>query len=197
MRVVRRFRFVLLAAVVAIVGASAAAIALADTSPSSTVEQIEAHPRPEAFIASYGLKASEGKAAFTLQDGQTVSVIDSGSTRCMLHGVEAKVAGRCFTEEAVSAGEAITVGDECGSGGENRMEITGLAPEGTVGVRLNSSDGASQETTVVDGAFRFEGTNPAEDGPHPTGVEWLDGNGAASGSAALPVSGDGFCLPIS
>lgn len=198
MRLLSRQNVALLAVLVAAIAASAGAYALASIPASSaTTQQIKAHPGPQAFVAAYGLKASEGQPAFTLHNGQTVSVIDNGATRCLLHGVGSRVAGRCFPATAIGGGAGIAVSDECGSTGKNLMEITGLAPDGTVGVRLNISDGSSQETTVAHGAFRFEGTNPAPGSPYPTGVEWLNGTGAASGSAPLPVSGDEFCLPAS
>jgi len=77
------------------------------------------------------------------------------------------------------------------------MEITGLAPEGAVGVRLISSDGTSQSTSVASGAFRFDGTNPVAGGPYPTGIEWVGNNSNSVGTAGLPVAGDQFCLPTS
>lgn len=196
MRAFRRSRFLLVVTLVAAIGAGAAAIALADT-PGSPVEQLQSHPGPEAFLAPYGVSASERQAVFTLDNGQTVSVIDKESTRCLLHGKESQVVGRCFSAQAVNAGEAVTVSDECGSSGSNLMEITGLAPEGATNVKLSISNGTSQETSVVDGAFRFQGTNPGQGDPYPTGVEWLSGSGGSTGSAGLPVNGDEFCEPTS
>ena len=193
----RRSRLLLVGLLVAALGAGAAAIALADGSPGTPVEQLQSHPGSEAFIAPYGVHASERQAVFTLDNGQTVSVIDKESTRCLLHGKESQVTGRCFADEAVNAGEAVTVSDECGSSGSNRMEITGLAPDGAATVKLNSSDGTSMETSVVDGAFRFEGTNPGQGEPYPTGVEWVSSGGTSTGSAGLPVNGDEFCEPAS
>jgi hypothetical protein len=49
---------------------------------------------------------------------------------------------------------------------------------------------------VIDGAFAFDGTNPAQGAPYPIAVEWEAANAATStATAALPVEGDNFCLP--
>lgn len=133
---------------------------------------------------------------FTLANGEQVRVARTASGRCLLgtRGIR-RVAAVCASNEQTADGRAITVTDECGYAGESRMEITGLAPEGTSAVKLRYSDDASRETTVNEGAFRFEGTNPAEGDPYPTGVEWLNANGLGEGTAPLPVNGDEFCLP--
>jgi hypothetical protein len=197
MRAFRRSRLLLVAVLATVIGAGLAAYALADAGSGSTVDQIKANPGPQAFVQAYNLSTSEGQAAFTLHDGQTVSVLDQGTTRCLLHGIGTQTTGRCFPQAEVSEGQAVTVYDECASGGKNLMEITGLAPAGTAGVRLISSDGSSQDTAVVDGAFKFEGTNPAQGAPYPTNVEWVASSGAAAGSAELPVKAGQFCLPTS
>jgi hypothetical protein len=193
MRHLRRSRVLLVALLVSAIAAGAAAYALASTG-GTPVEQLQANPGPEAFLQANGVNASEAEAAFTLEDGQTVSVINNGSTRCLLHGVGTRKTGRCYQPGEVSEGVALSVYDECGSGEKDLMEITGLAPDGTTGVRLNSSDGTSQETTLIDGAFKFEGTNPAHDAPYPTTVQWIT-DGAASSAVALPVNDHEFCVP--
>jgi len=197
MRHLRRSRLLLVAVLVAAIASGAAAYALADSGQSSPAEQLNANPGPEPFLHASGVTASEAHPAFALQDGQTVSVIEKGSTRCLLHGIGARTAGRCFSEAAITEGAAVTVYDECASSGRHLMEITGLVPPGTTAVRLSSSDGRSQDATVVDGAFKFEGTNPAAGAPYPTAVAWITSSGAATGSADLPVSAGQFCLPTS
>jgi hypothetical protein len=48
-------------------------------------------------------------------------------------------------------GQAVAVADECGSSGENLMEITGLAPEGTAKVHLTMSAGAGERRGDANG----------------------------------------------
>jgi hypothetical protein len=197
MKKLKRSKLMLLGILVAAIGVSFAAYALADGAPGGTVAQMKSAPGPEAFVQSYGLTSSEGQLAFTLKDGESVKVLEKGSSRCLLHGVGSHFDGRCFPDAAVNEGSGISVYDECGTSGKNLMEITGLAPAGVSGVRLLSSDGTSQETSVVDGAFRFEGTNPGQGDPYPTSVQWIKSSSGAGGSAQLPVSGGQFCLPTS
>jgi len=196
MRYFRRSRLLIVALITAAIGVAAAAIALADTG-GSPAEQIKANPGPEAFLAADKVSASQAQAVFTLKNGQAVSVIDSGSSRCLLHRIGSHTVGRCFSEAKVDEGEAITVADECGTSGKNLMEITGLAPAGATGARLAYSDGSSQDATIVDGAFKFEGTNPGQGDPYPTSVSWSGPSSATTSSSALPVSAGQFCLPTS
>jgi len=182
---------------VLVVAAAAAisAYALAAENSGGSAEAIQTHPGPEAFLQAHGVSASEATPAFTLRNGQTVSTIDNGHTRCLLHGIEKLVTGNCFSEAEIAEGEGVTVLDECGTTGKNLMEITGLAPDGAAGVRLLHSDGTIASAPLTDGAFRFEGTNPAEGEPYPTSVEWVGANGGSAGTASLPVRDGKFCLP--
>ncbi len=193
----RRLRFLLVGVLVAVAVAAVCAFAIALGDSGSPAEQIEAHQGPDAFLQAHGVSASEAQPAFTLQNGQTVSTIDTAHTRCLLHGIGKAVTGNCFSEPEVAAGDAVTVADECGTSGNNRMEITGLAPNGTAGVRLSRSDGATEAAAITDGAFKFEGTNPAAGAPYPTSVEWIGSDGGSTGTANLPVSAGKFCLPTS
>jgi hypothetical protein len=191
----RRSRFLVVAALAVAIAAAVSAYAIADGGSGSTAEQLQTHPGPEAFLQAHGVSAAEAQSAFTLRNGQTVSTIDNAQTRCLLHGIGQKVTGNCFIEAEVAEGQAVTVSDECGTSGRNLMEITGLAPAGTEGVRLSSSNGGSQDTTLTDGAFKFEGTNPAQGDPYPTHIEWIDASGDSTGTADLPIKDGQFCLP--
>jgi hypothetical protein len=124
-----------------------------------------------------------------------VAIVGDDLSKCLIRTIGARTGDMCASTSGIAEGHGISVGDECGSSGKNLMEITGLAPEGAMSARLRSSNGTSQRTPVIDGAFRFDGTNPAEGAPYPTGVEWMAASGASMGSAALPVEGDNFCLP--
>ena len=84
--------------------------------------------------------------------------------------------------------------DECGSAGNGLMEIVGIAPEGAAEVRLRFSDGSYSQEPVVEGTFKFDGQNPSQDAPYPTGVQWETG-GIWGATAPLPVHGDEFCEP--
>jgi len=165
---------------------------------ATTVEQLAATPTgPGRFARAYGLNPAEGTVAFSLGNGQSVSVVGDTSGECLIRSGVGGTSEGCDALAAVNEGKGIWVADECGSSGQNRMEITGLAPEGASSVRLDSSNGGHEETTVVDGAFRFEGTNPDAGAPYPAGVEWVASNGHPSGEASLPVNGDEFCSPTS
>jgi len=154
-------------------------------------------PGPGRQLREAGLNAAAAKSAFTLPDGVAAGTVGNATMRCLVLDVRGHTDARCASPSAIAEGRDIGVRDECGSGGRNLMEITGLAPQGTAGVRLASSDGTSQITPVVSGAFKFDGTNPAKGAPYPTGVEWLDGAGGVTGTASLPVGGDEFCMPAS
>jgi len=150
---------------------------------------------PGRLLRADHVSAANAVPVFTLGNGQQVSVASSGKIRCLLRTVAGHLAGEACADTDINEGaRSITVSDECAAGGQNRMEITGLAPEGTTTVRLDYTNDTHEDTTVLDGAFRFEGTNPAPGAAYPTGVEWLS-NGVSGGSAPLPVKEDEFCLP--
>jgi len=175
-------------------GAYAAASSGTDAGPGERAATVA--PGPERQLRASGLNASEAQPLFSLANGERVGLVSNAATKCLVRSLGSRFAGEtCATTAEIAEGHATSVGDECGSTGKNLMEITGLAPEGVVSVRLISSDGTSRSTSVVSGAFKFDGTNPVAGGPYPTGVEWLGGDGGRVGSAGLPVNGDQFCEP--
>ncbi len=196
-----RTRLIVAAAAVMVLAASGVGYAAASdgsTEGAGPIQQwAEAGPGPGTFARANGLNPSSGTPVFSLSNGQNVSVVVGSAAKCLMRSVDGHVSETCGTIAAIDEGQAISVLDECGTDGGNRMEITGLAPDGTASVRLDASDGTDRTTHVVNGAFRFDGTNPAPGSPYPTGVEWLAGTGADVGTAPLPVNGDQFCLPVS
>lgn len=152
-------------------------------------------PGPKHLVRGYELRGATAVPVFTLENGEHVMVLKARGSRCLLRTRHGRPSGEaCASTAGVHGESAIVVTDECGSSGENRMEITGLAAEGATSVRLKESDGNSRLTSVVEGAFRFQGTNPGAGDPYPTEVQWLH-EGTASGTSGLPVNGDEFCLP--
>jgi hypothetical protein len=185
-------------AVLAMSGAGAYAAARSTTAAGPGEQAATVAPGPERQLRSNGLGASEAKPLFTLANGESVGLVSNAATKCLVRSLGGKFAGEtCATPSEIAEGHAISISDECGSPGRDLMEITGLVPEGASEVRLISSDGTSQSTSVTSGAFKFDGTNPAPDAPYPTGVEWVGANGSSAGTAGLPVEGDHFCLPTS
>jgi hypothetical protein len=183
-----------LAAVGGGLGLYAAISAAGERSPTP-VEQLRAEPAgPGRFAKAYGLNIADATPAFTLANGATVSVVESATAKCMLTHRDGHVAETCGRRTAIDAGQAISVTDECGTVGQNAMEITGLAPDGVATVRLNVSDGSSETTPVTHAAFKFDGSNPAANAPYPTGVTWIARDGSQTGKAPLPVEGDRFCV---
>jgi hypothetical protein len=133
---------------------------------------------------------------FSLANGDDVAISTGPAGSCLVRTLAGRDAGEaCASGAGIAEGKGITVTDECGSASRHLMEITGLAPPGTATVLLRSTDGARQTTAVVDGAFRFEATNPTPGAPYPVDVEWLTNTGTSDGSASLPVEGGKFCLP--
>ena len=182
----------------AVSGAGAYAAANSGTNASPGEQAATVPPGPERQLRASGLNASEAKPLFTLANGESVGLVSNAVTKCLVRSLGSRFSGEtCATAAEIAEGHAVSVGDECGSTGNNLMEITGLAPAGVVGVRLISSDGTSRSTPVVSGAFRFDGTNPVADGPYSTGIEWVGSNGSSVGTAGLPVAGDHFCEPTS
>lgn len=186
------------AAILAMSGAGAYAAANSATTVSPGEQAATVAPGPERQLRSNGLNASEAKPLFSLANGESVDLVANDQTKCLLRALGSKFAGEtCATLSEIAEGHAISISDECGSPGKNLMEITGLTPAGASEVRLISSDGTSQSTSVISGAFKFDDTNPAPDAPYPTGVEWVSANGSSAGTAGLPVEGDHFCEPTS
>jgi hypothetical protein len=182
----------------AVSGAGAYAAANSATNASPGEQAATVAPGPERQLRASGLNASEAKPLFTLANGESVGLVSNAVTKCLVRSLGSRFSGEtCATAAEIAEGHATSVGDECGSTGKNLMEITGLAPEGVVSVRLISSDGTSRSTSVVSGAFKFDGTNPVADGPYSTGIEWVGSNGSSVGTAGLPVAGDHFCEPTS
>jgi len=172
------------------------AISAGDDRESTPVEQLAAEPVGQGrFARAYGMSVTEGAEVFTLGNGARISVAETATAKCLFIAKDGDVGETCDSNVAINEGKAIDVADECGSSGENRMEITGLAPNSAARVRLNLSDGPGGTTPVTDGAFKFDGANPASTAPYPTGVTWIASDGAPAGEAALPVEGDKFCLP--
>ena len=177
-------------------GAYAAANSGTDAGPGEQAATVA--PGPERQLRANGLNASEAQPLFSLANGERVGLVSNAATKCLVRSLGSRFAGEtCATTAEIAEGHATSVGDECGSTGKNLMEITGLAPEGVLSVRLISSDGTSRSTSVLSGAFKFDGTNPVAGGPYPTGVEWVGTDASRVGTAGLPVNGDQFCEPTS
>jgi hypothetical protein len=183
-------------ALAAAVGVYAVASADSGGQPSP-IESLRAGPGgPGVFARASDLDPAAATPVFALRDGREVSVVANASAKCLISKAGARMAGEtCDTLAAIDEGKAISVTDECSPSGHQLMEITGLAPEGVMSVRLVSSDGSYQTTTVIDGAFKFDGTNPMEGAPYPTGIAWVGSDGASVGTAQWPVEGDQFCIP--
>jgi hypothetical protein len=174
-----------------------AAISSGDSQPEGNGARVATvTPGPGRLLRAYGFDAQSAVPVFTLANGQNVGLLDSAEAKCLLRTLHERIAGEtCGTDNGIPAGEAITVNDECGSARNDLMEIVGIAPKDASAVRLLTSDGSSKTAPTQDGAFKFDGTNPVAGRPYPTGVEWVDSDGASVGTAPLPVSGDDFCPP--
>jgi hypothetical protein len=182
------------ATALAVTGAGAYAAANSGSVRSPGEQAARVAPGPERQLRASGLNASEAQPLFTLANGESVGFVSNAATKCLVRSRGSRFAGEtCAGSAEIAEGRATSVGDECGPAGRNLMEITGLAPEGVLGVRLISSDGASRTTPVLSGAFKFDGTNPVAGGPYPTGIEWVGSDGGRAGTAGLPVQGDQFC----
>src|ERR1035437_4724943 len=179
------------ATALAVSGAGAYAAANSGTDAGPGEQAATVAPGPERQLRANGLNASEAQPLFSLANGERVGLVSNAVTKCLVRSLGSRFAGEtCATTAEIAEGHAVSVGDECGSTGKNLMEITGLAPEGVVSVRLISSDGTSRSTSVLSGAFKFDGTNPAAGAPYPTGLEWLGSNGSGVGRAGLGAAHD-------
>ena len=186
--------------VLALVTAAVAAYTLASADSGaqpSPIESLRAGPGgPGSLARASDLNPAAATPVFALRDGREVSVVANASAKCLISRAGASIAGEtCDTLAAIDEGKAISVTDECAASGHQSMEVTGLVPEGVTSVRLVSSDGSYQTTPAVDGAFKFDGTHPAEGAPYPIGVAWMTSAGASVGTARWPVEGDQFCIP--
>lgn len=187
-----------IATALAVSGAGAYAAANSGTGAGPGERAATVTPGPERQLRASGLNASEAQPLFSLANGERVGLVSNAAAKCLVRSLGSRFAGEtCATTAEIAEGHATSVGDECGSTGKNLMEITGLAPEGVLGVRLISSDGTSRSTSVLSGAFKFDGTNPVAGGPYPTAVEWIGSAAGRVGTVGLPVNGDQFCEPTS
>jgi hypothetical protein len=178
------------AALVGVVVALASGGAPSAPPPLSSVA-----PGPEREARALGLGGATSERVFSLEDGDQVAVRHGGGETCLMRTNAGRAAGEaCANAAGALAGEGIEITDECESSGDHLMEITGIAPEGAVEVRLLYSDGSAVTAPVTDGAFKFEGHNPLPGERYPQGVEWI-GAAGAEGAAGLPVRGAEFCLP--
>ena len=185
------------AVLLAVVGAGGYAVAdSASDSGHGGISQVKTGGSSR-FARAYGLDPAIAAEVFTLRNGQRVAVVADGAAACLIRGPVGHGGETCSSRAEINEGRAISVLDECGTESRDLMEITGLAPEGASSVRLMWSDGHSDRTPVTDGAFRFEGANPAPGGRYPTGVAWTNAAGADLGIGVFPVQGDQFCLPAS
>jgi hypothetical protein len=186
------------ATALAMSGAAAYAAANSGTGAGPGEQAATVPPGPERQLRANGLNASAPKPLFTLANGESVGLVSNAAAKCLVRSLGSRFADEtCATTAEIAEGHATSVGDECGSTGKNLMEITGLAPERVLNVRLINSDGTSRTTSIVSGAFKFDGTNPVAGRPYPTGVEWVGSDGGRVGTAGLPVNGDQFCEPTS
>lgn len=182
----------------AVTGAGAYAAANSGTDAGPGEQAATVAPGPERQLRANGLNASEAKPLFTLANGARVGLASNATAKCLVLSLGSRFAGEmCATTAEIAEGHGVSITDECARTGKNLMEITGLAPEGVVSVRLISSDGTSLSTSVTSGAFKFDGTNPVAGGPYPTGLEWVGSDASRAGTAGLPVAGDQFCEPTS
>lgn len=184
-------------AVVGATGAYAAVTSSGGAQPPSGA-QIAATPSgPGRLVRAYGLDPSLARVVSTLQNGDQVAVVNGPNARCLIREHAGGTASEaCEPLSELASVRGITVTDECGSTGNQLMEISGLAPERATAVRLIDNDNTSQTAPVQDGTFKFDGTNPQPNEPYPTAVEWLT-NGRSSGTVLLPVENGQFCLPTS
>jgi hypothetical protein len=182
-------------AIAASIGAYAATSSPATAGNASVAPIASVAPGPNRLLRADGAGAAKATPLFSLRNGDSVALVVAGTTKCLVRTRNGQPDGQqCAQAADLGHMEGIAVTDECATTGHQLMEITGLAPEGASTVRLTFSDGSSRSTAVIDGAFRFDGTNPGPSDPYPTGVEWLEGT-TSTGSAELPVAGDQFCLP--
>jgi hypothetical protein len=177
-------------------GAYAAANSGTDAGPGEQAATVA--PGPERQLRVNGLNASEAQPLFSLANGERVGLVSNAVTKCLVRSLGSRFAGEmCATTAEIAEGHGVSITDECATTGNDLMEITGLAPEGVVSVRLISSDRTARSASVVSGAFKFDGTNPVAGGPYPTGLEWVGSDARRVGTAGLPVAGDQFCEPTS
>ena len=182
----------------AVSGAGAYAAASSDTGTGPGEQAATVAPGPERQLRASGLNASDAQPLFSLANGERVGLVSNAAAKCLVRSLGSRFAGEtCATTAEIAEGHGVSITDECVTTGNDLMEITGLAPEGVLSVRLISSDGTSRSTSVLSGAFKFDGTNPVAGGPYPTGLEWLGSDASRVGTAGLPVAGDQFCEPTS
>lgn len=187
-----------LATALAVTGAGAYAAASSGSDAGPGEQAATVAPGPERQLRANGLNASEAQPLFSLANGERIGLVSNAATKCLARSLGSRFAGEmCASTAEIAEGHATSVTDECGPAGKNLMEITGLAPEGVLSVRLISSNGASRTAQVLSGAFKFDGTNPVAGGPYPTGIEWVGSDASRVGTAGLPVQGDEFCEPAS
>jgi hypothetical protein len=170
------------------------AVSVPEPSPAA-VFKASPSAGPGRLAKAYGLDPDDERYVFTLGNAEGVAILAGANAACLMRSEDAGSGETCETVAAIDRGQAVWVEDECGAAGDDRMEIIGIAPAGASSATLNYSAGPSQSADVVSGAFKFEGTNPAQGAAYPTTIDWLTDDGSSLGTAHLPVTGDEFCLP--
>ena len=149
------------ATALAVTGAGAYAAANSGTGAGPGEQASTVAPGPERQLRANGLNASAAEPLFTLANGERVGLVSNAAAKCLVRSLGSRFAGEtCATTAEISEGHGVSVGDECSSTGGNLMEITGLAPEGVLSVRLISSDGTSRSTSVSTGPSGLTGRTP-------------------------------------
>ena len=196
MRKRRLVEVVSLLVVAAAAGLTGVVVALASGSLAPASPPVTSvAPGTEREARAFHLASASSQPVFSLRDGEEVAIRRGNGSRCLIRTLGGRPSGEvCATDAGASAGEGIDITDECGSSGNQLMEITGLAPAGASSVRLLYSDGSAVSAPVQEGAFKFEGRNPSPGEMYPSAVEWV-GAGGAVGAAGLPVHGGEYCLP--
>jgi hypothetical protein len=97
--------------------------------------------------------------------------------------------GANATLSQIRAGEAFTTG-ECAGPGHNLLTLTGLAPAGTVTIRLRAPNGSTLTQPAGNGAYSFVLAPPATRPGLPNRLELLGAHGQALRTVA--IAGTGF-----
>lgn len=156
-----------------------------------------ATPEPLMSLTQNGVSAATMQQRFVLQSGAVVSTAAGNGLRCVVLTNDGSEVGNgnCSSQATIESGNDVFEIDHCTNAGTGIRRVLGLAPSGVASAILERTDGSTEQSAVIGGAFAFE----QELGPTAvaaTTIRWLSSAGQRLGGGALPSGTSATCLHV-
>ncbi|MGO9319327.1 MAG: hypothetical protein ACLQBY_00770 [Solirubrobacteraceae bacterium] len=196
----RRRTKIICAAIIAIaviVAVPSALLASGGTTAVAAGAATAATPEPLMPLTQNGVSAATMQQRFVLQSGAVVSTAAGNGLRCVVLTNDGSEVGNgnCASPATIESGNDVFEIDHCTNAGTGIRRVLGLAPSGVASAILERTDGSTEQSAVIGGAFAFE----QELGPTAvaaTTIRWLSSAGQRVGGGALPSGTSATCLHV-